>query len=161
MSVKIEGIIDAETMLLNLDSTTKRRVKSVLIKEARKVQKMAIKMAPVDHGGLEEAIKISGDEVGVQRDELGRFARVEIEVYVDMDAPGKDPKRGNVRVGDYAYEIHEHLEPLGSMKRGPKSNQKNNSNGGVEVGGGFMTRAAEVIDESIEQEIMNMLSDIG
>jgi len=160
MGVKVSGLIDSETMLLNIDSTLKRRARKVLVREAEKVQKLAIKMAPVDHGGLEEAIKITGNDATTARDELGRFARVEVEVYVDMEAPGKDPNRGDVKVGDYAYEIHEHLEPVGEMKRGPKSNQKNSTNGGVEVGGGFMTRAALVIDDRIEEELKQILSGI-
>jgi hypothetical protein len=158
MGAKVSGIINTEEMLLRLDSTAKRRVVKVLVKRAEQIRDLARKMAPVDEGNLEEAIKLRGDAVGRTRDEFGRFQRTEVDVYIDMDAPV--PERPGHTVGDYAYEMHEHLTPMGPMQLGPASVAKQEGQQ-EQVGGGFLERAAEeVVAAGMEEELMDILRDI-
>lgn len=156
MAVTVSGIIETNEMLFNLDSTTKRRAVKTLIIKAKEIQALAIKMAPVDDGNLEKAIKMS--DTTQPRGLDGRFGRIEVEVYVDMSMPV--PDRPDKTVGDYAYEIHEHLTPMGPMQLGEESARKNDSNGGIEVGGGFMTRAADAVDKSIDAALADLLSGL-
>jgi len=76
MPVTVSGAHSLDEMFLRLDSTAKRRVKTKLVEKAYQLRDLARKMAPRDHGNLEEAIKVRGDEAA--RDSLGRFARVEV-----------------------------------------------------------------------------------
>lgn len=158
MGFRVEGLISAEEMLLVLDTTVRKRVVKKLIAKGLELQALAIKMAPVDEGDLEKAILIRGAEGGRERDEGGRFIRTEVEVYVDMDAPLEH--RPGKTVGDYAYEIHEHLTPMGPLNLGPKSNMKQMSSGDVIVGGGYMTRAGDVIETGIDAAMQEALASI-
>lgn len=157
MSVTVDGLYSLEEMFLTLDTTTKKRVKSVLIKEALAVQALAIKMAPIDHGNLEKAILVRGAELGATRNELGQFSRVEVEVYVNMDMPIKE--RPGKTIGDYAYEIHEHLEPAGGLQLGPKSQRKQSNNGGIVVGGWYLDRALQEVDGKIDLALVEIARD--
>lgn len=156
MPVKIEGVVSAEQLFVRLDTTAKKRVMSVLIKRAYQIRDTARKMAPVDEGNLEAAIKVRGD-TGRERDAFGRFQRSEVDVYIDTDMPV--PDRPGHTVGDYAYEIHEHLTPAGTMRLGDKSELKQQTQN-EEVGGGFMDRAVEaVIDSTLDEELVAILRD--
>lgn len=157
MPLKVTGIIDTQTMLLNVDTTAKKRVRAMLIRRAYNIRDMARKMAPVDTEGLEKGIKIAGDTSGA-RDALGRFARIEVEVYIDMDAPVAD--RPGKKLGDYAYEMHEHLTPYGRLQLGEKSRAKQSSSSGVMVGGGFLERAAEMFEKAIDEELLDIVRDL-
>jgi hypothetical protein len=157
MGVKVSGIIDTQTMLLNVDTTAKKRVRSMLIRRAYNIQDMARKMAPIDTGDLEKAIKVIGDGPA-SRDTLGRFTRVEIEVYIDMEAPVEG--RPGKKMGDYAYEMHEHLTPYGRLQLGEKSRAKQAGSAGVMVGGGFLERAAEMFEKAIDKELLDIVRDL-
>lgn len=158
MGVKVTGLLDTEEMVMRIDTTAKRRVVKALIDKGKELQAMAIKMAPVDEGNLEEAIKLRPETAERARDEMGRFSRVEVEVYIDLDAPV--PTRPGKKVGDYAYEIHEHLTPMGSLQLGPLSQQKQETNGGIAVGGGFLTRAVDAMDDKIDFALREALNEI-
>lgn len=164
MGVTVTGALDTSEMFMRLDTTAKERVVRALIKKAGELRRLAIKMAPVDHGNLEAAIKMSPEEYGGrERDGLGRYTRTEIKVYIDMNmaVPDRAGWGGskNKKVGDYAYEIHEHLTPNGPDQLGPRSKQKDGTDG-VRVGGGFMTRAAEQIESGIDAELTKVLAEI-
>ena len=158
MGLEVTGVRSVEEMLISLDSKGKKRVVSALYKAAQDTMRLARAMAPVDEGNLEKAIKISPTELGRIRDEYGRFARTEIEVYIDMNMP--IPERPGKTVGDYAYEIHEQLTPYGFMQLGPKSQSKQ-ARSGIEVGGGFLDRAAAEIEKGLDQRLRNVLDELG
>jgi len=63
-----------------------------------------------------------------------------------MPIPGRPGKT----VGDYAYEMHEHLTPVGPLQLGPLSSAKAS---GATVGGGFLTRAMEQEAQGLIQEL--------
>lgn len=159
MGLQVTGIRSVEEMLINLDSKGKRRVVSALYKAAQDTLKLARAMAPVDKGNLEKAIKMRPERLVPLRDEYGRFARTEIEVYIDMDYPIED--RPGETVGKYAYEIHEHLTPYGFMQLGPKSEAKQRRNNGIQVGGGFFDRAAAEIEKGLDERLRNVLDELG
>jgi hypothetical protein len=151
MAIIVSGAIEAEEMLLKIDSNTKRRALGAIIEGAKQIQELAIKMAPIDHGNLEEAIKIEGAEGGAARDaETGRFTRKEVTIYVDGDMP--IPDRPGKTVGDYAYEIHEHLEPKGPWQLGERSQEKQDGSD-VVVGGGYLERALDALKDKIINEV--------
>lgn len=148
MPITVSGMIDTEMMLARVDMNTRKRVTSKMYAKAQAIRLLAIRMAPIDKGNLEEAIKVRPETPGRVRNEAGQFERQEIEVYIDMNMPiaGRKGKT----IGDYAYEMHEHLTPYGPLKLGPKSEAKNS---GVQVGGGFLTRAMEELAEDIIGEL--------
>lgn len=155
MGVVVTGAIEAEQMLLNVDSNAKRRALAAVIAGAKEIQEMAIRMAPIDHGNLEEAIKV--DEGGSGRDaETGRFKRKEVTVYVDSSMPV--PERPGKTVGDYAYEIHEHLEPKGPWQLGERSREKQEGSD-VIVGGGYLERALDALKDKIINEVAAAMRD--
>lgn len=157
MAVKITGVLAVEEMIFRIETTARKRVTKVIVKKAEQIRDLAKKMAPVDFGGLEESIKVRQEGGG--RDELGRFAAVNVDVYIDMDAPGGDPKRPEVVVGDYAYEVHEHLEPAGAKRLGDKSMLKQATQTEI-VGGGFMDRAADQIERDIDIALIESFEDL-
>lgn len=155
MGVTVAGLIDIENMLVRVDMNTKKRVTLTMASSAMRIKALAIKMAPLDEGNLENAIKTRPENPGRVRNEAGQFARQEIEVYIDMDM--EVPGRPGKTVGDYAYEMHEHLTPVGPLQLGPLSEAKAASNGGIQVGGAFLTRAAEEVTQTLMEEIdMNL-----
>lgn len=159
MGVTTIGVIDTQEMLIQLDVTTKRRVARKLIEQGANLMKLAKAMAPRDHANLEEAIHMRPDPGSARaRDEAGRFVRTEVEVYIDMSAPV--PHRPGKTVGDYAYEIHEHQTPMGSIRLGDKSAQKQAMHPEVVVGGGFMVRAAEQVEAGLEAALLAALNEI-
>lgn len=162
MGVQVEGLIDVEEMLMILDTDAKRRSVGKLIDAGEKIQKIAIAMAPRDLGNLEHAIKMDPEPgSGRQRNELGQFVRTEVQVYIDMDMPVEDPHRKeDAVVGDYAYVAHEHITPMGPKGLGPNSIQKQLENPTVEVGGGFMTRAADMVEQDLADSIIEALNEL-
>ena len=157
MGLRIEGEISVQQMLLRLDAEGSRRVVWRLYQHALKVRDLARKFAPVDLGNLEEAIKVRPERFVAARDAFGRFARQEIEVYVDESMPV--PHGKNKTVGDYAYEIHEHLYPYGSWKLGKNSQAKQATQNEV-VGGGFLERAAEEIEAQLDEVLLDIFRDL-
>lgn len=151
MPLTASGLLEVETMLLNLDTTNKRRCVRQLVKKGHQIKDLAIRMAPIDRGNLEEAIKMEPESYERQRDAAGRFVRTQVYIYVDTDMP--IPERPGKTIGDYAYEMHEHLTPLGPLNLGPLSEEKQANNGGVQVGGGFLTRALEEVGAQIIEDI--------
>ncbi|MPQ56302.1 hypothetical protein [Duganella sp. FT27W] len=156
MPLTYKGIMETGQMLVRVDTTAKRRVKSALVQKAREIQAKAVRMAPRDVSNLEKAIKVRG-EGSMLRDDAGRFTRAEVEIYIDETVPV--PERPGKMVGDYAYEIHTHLTPAGTMQLGPKSRAKQDGQTEV-VGGGFMERAVAEIDGAIDAALAEALASI-
>jgi hypothetical protein len=149
MPITVAGLIDTEAMLARIDMDTKKRVTSKMYAKAVAIQQLAIKMAPIDRGNLEKAIKVRPETPGRARDEAtGQFVRQEIEVYIDMKMP--IPERPGKTIGDYAYEMHEHLTPAGPLKLGPLSAEKQS---GAMVGGAFLTRAMDELAQGFITEL--------
>lgn len=155
MGMKVTGADSTEGMLRRLDSTGRRRVVRELWIQGKRLQKLAIRMAPRDEGNLENAIRMEPDSPERVRDAGGRFVRTEIEVYIDFTA---DAGNGH-QVGEYAWEIHEHMFPMGHITRGPGTLAKQ---AGQEetVGGGFMDRAAEQIEQGLDKALRNALDGL-
>lgn len=153
MPVTYTSLKSTQEMLTRLDTTAKKRVKAALITKAHEIAAAARRMAPRDDGNLEAAIKVRG-ETGMLRDEAGRFARAEVDIYIDTTMPV--PQRPGKTVGDYAYEIHTHLEPAGPWRLGPESQAKQQGQAEV-VGGAFMDRAAASIDGAIDAALVEAL----
>jgi hypothetical protein len=152
MPVTVAGLFSVEEMFMRMDSTAKKRAKNKLVEKAYQLRDLARKMAPRDEGNLESAIQVRGDETGA-RDELGRFTRIEVEIYIDFDM--EVPQRPGKTVGDYAYFIHEQLEPVGPWRLGEESQAKQ-AGQSEQVGGGFMTRAAAAIDATLEEAMLDI-----
>ncbi|MFT4064274.1 HK97 gp10 family phage protein [Paraburkholderia sp.] len=149
MSVKIEGTVNLGALLQQVGEKAVRGVFAQMKVEAQALAEKARENAPVDHGDLETAIKVR--ETGGGRNELGQFARKSVEVYVDGSLPAHDSDgrdRPGKTVGDYAYEMHEHLIPAGPLQLGPKSQQKDGGSG--KVGGKYLERARDEIEQGIE-----------
>ena len=157
MGVRINGTLGVKNMLLRLDTTAKRRVLRELYAQAYRTRDLARKYAPRDVGNLEEAIKVRPEQQGTLRDVGGRFARQEIEVYIDMDMPV--PERQGKTIGDYAYEIHEHLAPYGLWQLGDNSMAKQQGQS-EQVGGGFLERAALQIEGQLDKVLLDILRDL-
>jgi hypothetical protein len=160
VGVKVQGIIDIEEMFLVVDTTTRRRVVKSLFKAGQQIQTIAKAMAPLDEGNLEAAIKMhpqSGD-FRERDEETGRFTKTIVEVYIDMDM--EVPQRPGKTVGDYAFEIHEHLTPMGELNLGPKSIEKQLNQPNVEVGGGFMTRAGDKVEEGLGKVLVEAINSV-
>jgi hypothetical protein len=157
MGVRVNGTIGVSNMLLRLDTTAKRRVLRELYAQAYRTRDLARKFAPRDVDNLEEAIKVRPEQQGPMRDEAGRFARQEIEVYIDMEMPV--PERQGKTIGDYAYEIHEHLFPYGPWQLGENSVAKQQGQS-EQVGGGFLERAAEQIERQLDKVLLDILRDL-
>jgi hypothetical protein len=163
MGITVTGVMEVEEMLINLDTDGRKRVVSALYKAALDTRKLARAMAPRDLANLEKAIKVRPEiNSGRLRDEFGRFQRTEVEVYIDMDMPVDDPHRKRpATVGDYAWEIHEHLTPYGAKQLGEKSLDKQRRNSGIVVGGGFLERAATEIEQGLDERLRAVLDEIG
>lgn len=158
MPVTISGMVEAEVMIGRMDMTTKKRVSKVLYAKAVEIQLLAQKMAPRDHGFLEAAIKVFPENLGgpAPRNELGQFVRKEFYVYVDMEM--SVPDRPGKLIGDYAYIMHEHLEPIGPMRLGEESRAKQ-AGQNEQVGGAYLTRAMEQVTGNLLEELSADLLD--
>jgi hypothetical protein len=152
MPIRIEGGDAADWLALQVDSTGRRAVKK-LVEAAQRVQIIARKMAPREYGNLEAAIKVDPENyTGLpNRDILGRFARIEVTVYVDGSVEGDHGP-----VERYAYLQHEHLAPYGEWQLGPASQQKQAENPDVQVGGGYMERAGQQVEDGLDAEFQDL-----
>lgn len=121
---------------------------------AMEMADLARKMAPVDKGNLEKAIKVRYEG---SRGASGRFEAGGgmYTVYVDNNVPieGREGKT----VGDYAWEMHEYLTPYGNLRLGPLSQEKQDANPEVMVGGKFMERAGEEMRLKINTKIAHVV----
>ena len=159
MPVQTIGLLAVETMLINVDTTAKKRVRAALVRRALAIRDLARKMAPRDEGFLEKAIEIRGESTERARDSGGRFTYKPIEVYIDMDVPieGRDGKT----VGNYAYFVHEHLHPVpGGWKLGDESERKQAENPGIQVGGLFLERAAEAQEKDLDAALLDIVRNL-
>lgn len=151
MSIQIEGLDNIEDLFIEIQNEAPKRVVKEMIAVAKDIQKLAVQMAPIDHGYLEEAIKL---DVSGGRDDRGRFARQVVSVFVDQEMPAEGLKV----VGDYAYFIHEHQTPMGPVPLGPRSQEKQRGTS-VVVGGGYLERATQQIEEEVEERVSDKLRD--
>jgi hypothetical protein len=106
---------------------------------AMQIQAAARQFAPVDHGDLEAAIKVS-DPVRSGSNAVSRT------IYIDTNGLTRTD------VADYAPVMHE-----GSYKLGPKSQAKAAALG-VMVGPKFLTRAANLVFPRITKAIAAALN---
>lgn len=152
MGMQLEGADELAILLQQAGAKATRGVLDQMRKEAIAIQRLARKFAPLDHGPLEDAIKVR--TTGGGREESGRFARKALEVFIDMDAEAHDGRT----VGQYAYVMHELLQPFGAggFKLGPKSRLKQKGQQEV-VGGRFLERAAE----EVSRGLMNRLIEVA
>jgi len=153
MSVSIEGI-NLGLLIEQVGDKVVRRAIDRMRVEGQKVAQKARDYAPVDEGNLEKAIKVS--DTGGGRNDLGQFTRKSVVIYVDGDMPV--PERPGKTVGDYAYDIHEHLEPVGPKKRGERSEQKDA--GRNVVGGAFLTRAMNDSEKAVLNGVAAEIKDV-
>jgi hypothetical protein len=124
MGVKMSGFTELSATLKQGGDTVRRAVRERIKREGPNIAKLAREYAPRDKGNLENAIQ------NVQSYDSGHHGRLMAEVGV-VD-------QGDV--GDYAIEMHEHLEPYGDggYTLGDGSLAK-----GGKVGGKFLERALE------------------
>ena len=157
--MKVFGLVEVDALLYRVTTEVPRGAAKGLRKTGEDMAALARRMAPVDHGFLEDAIKVDPPKGTPQpRDDRGRFMQKQIIVYVD----GTMPAYGNKTVGDYAYTIHEHQAPVGNLYAlGKRSFEKQLADPGVIVGGGFMDRAAEVVMTGIDPWIEDLLKEVG
>ena len=121
-------------------------------KMAKEMAKLAKAYAPVDEMNLERAIKVSRKISAANR-------RVEYAIYVSKRVVARNRKSGGATkyVKDYAYLIHNEMEPWGvRFRRGPKSEAKDG--GRNVVGGGFITRAVETLEEKLFTRLKSRLA---
>lgn len=151
MGMTVEGIDEAMAVLYQSGERVTRGLVGKMRHEAEAIQKLAQQYAPLDHGNLEEAIKI--ETLGGGRDSRGRFVRKAFEVFIDMNARGYKGEP----ISQYAYEMHELLLPYGAggFNLGPQSRQKDGGRG--VVGGRFLERA---VDE-VSKDMMNRLTQVA
>jgi hypothetical protein len=152
VGLSVSGVEELKFILQKASSEAPKHIFEQMKREGKKMQQLARMMAPVDMGNLEDAITLSTEGGG--RDMRGRFMSKVVAVFIDMNQPV--PERPGHVVGEYAYEMHEHLTPMGPKKLGKKSVAKQ-SGQSEQVGGGFMERAAE----QIEAGLMSRLIDIA
>lgn len=152
MPVTVTGIIETEIMLAEVGTTAKRRVSARLYAKAQEIAALARKMAPRDEANLEKAIKVFPETppVARARNAAGQFVRQDFFVYVDTSMPV--PGRPGKTVGDYAYEMHEHLAPFGPLNLGPLSQEKQ-SGQREQVGGKYLERAMNELATNIIGEV--------
>jgi hypothetical protein len=158
MGVKVEG---AEQLMFLLKQGGSKAMKGALDQmrvEAKEMAELAREMAPVDEGDLEKAIKVR--ETGGGRGSSGQFRRKELVIEVDGDMPAGTNKEGQtVTVGDYAYEIHEHMAPAGTRYNlGPKSRAKQASQRTV-VGGKYLERALVEKEKGLVNRVVEAVTD--
>lgn len=144
MGISISGIDELKIVLQRASKEAPGHVFDRMKREGRDMRDLARAMAPVDVGSLEEAITVQTEGGG--RDSKGRFLSKAISVFIDMNAPVED--RPGHSVGEYAYEMHEHLTPYGPKQLGKKSLAKQGGQS-VMVGGGFLERAADKIEDGL------------
>ena len=135
-------ILDSfDTLIANLQQNAGYASKSVndaLMQSMQLIQKESIARAPVEHGDLERAIKLSNDGY-----------RKSWSVYVDMTMPDNT---GKYTIGDYAPWLHD-----GQYKLGPASEAKNSSG---KVGRKFLEGPfQEAVDAGLTDSLQKILND--
>ena len=149
MGMEIEGADRLEFLLTQLGEKASAGVVDQMRKEAIAMRDLARKFAPVDHGNLEEAIKVQ--TLGGERDNAGRFTRKSFSVFVDMNMKGHDGRP----ISQYAYLMHEHLTPYGPYNLGPNSQAKQEGQREM-VGGMYLERAAVEVSEGIMNRLIQV-----
>jgi hypothetical protein len=150
MGMTLEGADEAMALLYQTGHRVTRGVVGQMRSEAEAIQKLAKKYAPLDHGNLEDAIKVK--TLGGGRDELGRFMRKSFEVSIDMNATGHLGES----ISKYAYEMHELLLPYGAggFNLGKLSRQKDAGRG--VVGGRFLERAVSEVSNGTMNRLIQV-----
>jgi hypothetical protein len=145
MSLNVNGLDELKLRLQRLKGVPLAANAELKIL-AEETAALARRMAPVDKEKLEEAIKVRFE--GTERNALGRFVTGggAYTVFVDNSVP-VEGRKGKT-VGDYAWEMHEHLTPAGPMKLGALSVEKQ-AGSNVVVGGKFLERAGEEMRDQI------------
>lgn len=131
--------------------TLMRKGSSVEVKEgAEELAYVAGLMAPRRSGTLESSITMGEESISGGGNIISR------EVFIDSSK--RTPRDSSVEV--YADIQHEFLEPASnSLKLGRDSELKNDGNP-YEVGGGFMTRAAEEANPTIIRRFRNRVRQV-
>lgn len=142
-----------------LPGETTKAARRQLRREAELVEDVAKKMAPVDFGDIENSIGMY--QLSFNRDSKGRFTADQFVIGVDPNYVCKDPRDGQKkRAGDYVIQVHEYL-PWGTAMKvprwdgvlwglGEKSLAKQAQVAPYQVGGGFMWRAFEEVNQGNE-----------
>ena len=146
MGLKVKGVRSTVRKLVRTGGKTNQRALIEVRKGAEDIKDLAVKMAPVDAGNLENAIKVD------QGSERGLNGRKIVTVYVDesVSIPGRPGKT----VGDYAVLMHE-----GRYKLGKKSQDKDD-NQQEKVGPKYIERAAEELADEITQKVETALKGL-
>jgi hypothetical protein len=152
MGMEVEGVERLQFLLTQIGDKATQGVLGQMKKEAIAMRDLARKFAPIDHGNLEEAIKVQ--TLGGGRDEMGRFARKSFSVFVDLDMKGHDGRE----IRRYAYLMHEHLTPFGPYNLGPNSVAKQEGQNEM-VGGMYLERAASQISEGLMNRLIQVAQD--
>lgn len=125
---------DVNAIELKLRQIGDRAVKgglNVMREEGDAIVDLAREYAPYDEGKLEAAIERNPQE---ERDENRRAV---VQVWVNPQASGS----GGMRVGEYAYLMHEGLGPYGDGTYGPGPGTRDKQSMGMDAGGKFLERA--------------------
>jgi hypothetical protein len=149
MGMQLEGADELMVMLRQLGPKATDGIFEQMKVEAQSIRDLARTYAPIDHGNLEDAIKM--EVLGGGRDARGRFVRKALSVFIDMDAEGYNGEP----MSQYAYIMHEHLTPYGPLNLGKRSAAKDGGSG--RVGGRFLERAAD----EVSARIMSRLIDVA
>lgn len=134
MGLKLGAEFSPERVGMILKQVQDRAVShgaDVLRSEAGIIQEIAIQMAPVRTGNLEENIETTADDP-----QRGSKNRIEVEVYVDEDATTR-------RGFPYGMIMHEDQVPVGITYGLGKKSEEKNANSPYEVGGGYIVRAVQ------------------
>jgi hypothetical protein len=140
-----------DVLLLAIKQTgekASRGAAAAMESEAKEIVELARSYSPYDEGKLEDAIGY--ERVRGERDDRGRFMRDSIQVFVDPTMPGSG---GAETVGEYAYLMHEEMEPYGDINRGEKTRAK-----GPQAGGKFLERA---VRDRAKQFYANVRKAVG
>jgi len=144
MGLKVHGDGLLVKRLQRTGETTSREALNAVRHGADNIAKLAVRMAPVDEGNLEKAIRVEDES---ERDASNRKV-IRVGVDESMPIPGRPGKS----VGDYATRIHE-----GSYKLGKKSREKQSSDPSVAVGRKYLQRAAEKLEPQIKKAVADAL----
>lgn len=150
MGMRLEGADALRALLTQGGARVTKGVFEQMRKEAESIKNLAQKYAPVDHGNLEDAIKVH--VVGGGRNARGQFQRKAFEVFLDMNAKGYKGEP----ISTYAYRMHELLLPYGAggFNLGKKSRDKDGGQG--IVGGRFLERATAEVSKGIMNRLIQV-----
>lgn len=150
MGMTLEGADALRALLTQGGERATKGVFEQMRKEAESIKKLAQKYAPVDHGNLEDAIKVN--VIGGGRNARGQFQRKAFEVFLDMNARGYKGES----ISTYAYRMHELLLPYGAggFNLGKKSRDKDAGQG--IVGGRFLERATAEVSKGIMNRLIQV-----